>query len=185
METSSQVLDNLVSQIEEEYGKLVYTFTCHLKQSRIYSTLNSVLSWTDIILTAVTAGSLLGLLFTDEKTLAIISAICAAFSLMINLFQKDAHFGEKVTEHKSFAQKLWLPREQYLSILTDVPVLEIVTIQERRDSLLKAVNDLYSVEPMTSNIAYRMAKKALKNNEEQFFSRDELNQLLPEGLRHQ
>jgi len=102
MEPNSQVREGLISQIREEYGKLVYTYTCHLKQARVYSLLGSIISWGDIILTAITTGTLLGLLFTDEKTYAIISAICAALSLMINLYQKEAKLSEKTVEHRSF-----------------------------------------------------------------------------------
>ncbi len=184
METNSQVYDRLTSQIEEEYGKLIYTYTCHLKQARIYGILHNYFSWADIILTAVTAGSLLGLLFTNEKTLAIISAICAALSLMSTLFQKEADLSEKAADHKAFAQKLWLPREKYISLLTDAPTIDISEIQKKRDELINTVNDLYSVEPMTSNLAYRMSQKALKEKGEQFFTRDEINHILPQDLRH-
>lgn len=184
METNSQVYDRLISQIEDEYGKLIYTYTCHLKQARIYGILNNCFSWADIILTAITAGSLLGLLFTNEKTLAIISAICAALSLMSTLFQKEADLSEKAVDHKAFAQKLWLPREKYISLLTDAPTIDIPEIRKKRDGLIETVNDLYSVEPMTSNLAYRMSQKALKEKGEQFFTRDEINHILPQDLRH-
>lgn len=184
MEKSSQVYERLISQIEEGYGKLIYTYTCHLKQARIYNLLNNCFSWADIVLTAITAGSLLGLLFTNEKTLAIISAICAALSLMSTLFQKEADLSEKAVEHKGFAQKLWLPRERFISLLTDAPTIDFLEIQRKRDELINTVNDLYSVEPMTSNLAYRMSQKALKTKEEQFFSRDEINHILPQDLRH-
>ena len=183
MEQNSQVREGLISQIEDEYGRIVYTFTCHLKQARILSRIGSIMSWLDICLTAITTGSLLGLLFSDEKKLAIVSAICAGFALMINLYQKEAKSSEKAAEHISFAQKLWLPRERYLSLLTDAPLLSDHDIRNTRDGLLEVVNDIYQSEPATSSIAYRMAKKALKDEDEQFFSRDELNHLLPSNLR--
>ena len=183
MEQNSQVRNGLISQLEDEYGRIVYTFTCHLKQARILAKIGSITSWADIFLTAITTGSLLGLLFTDERMLAIISAICAAFALMINLYQKEAKSSEKAVEHKSFAQKLWLMREKYISLLTDVPLLSDQEIQKARDDLLEAVDGIYQQEPATSNFAYKMAQKALKDEDEQFFSREELNRLLPSNLR--
>ena len=183
MEQSSQVREALVSQLENEYGKLVYTYTCHLKQAKVSGLVGTIVSWTDITLTAITTGSLLGLLFTDQKVLAIISAICAALALMINLYQKEAKITEKATEHLAFAQKLWLPREKYISLLTDAPILDNTEIHIQRDKLQETLNDIYSREPMTHGIAYKMTQRALKDNEEQFFSRDELNRMLPESLR--
>ena len=112
-----------------------------------------------------------------------LSAICAAFALMINLYQKEAKSSEKAVAHKSFAQKLWLLREKYISLLTDVPLLSDQEIQKARDDLLEAVDGIYQQEPATSNFAYKMAQKALRDEDEQFFSREELNRLLPSNLR--
>ena len=183
MEQDSSIREALVSQIENEYGKLVYTYTCHIKQARVSGLIGSVISWADIVLTAITTGSLLGLLFTNQRVLATVSAICAALALMINLYQKEAKLTEKATEHLSFAKELWLPREKYISLLTDAPLLNDSEVQSRRDELLGTVNGIYSREPITGSVAYKMTQKALKDNEEQFFSRDELNQMLPESLR--
>ena len=58
-------------------------------------------------------------------------------------------------------------------------------IQKARDDLLETVNGIYQQEPTTSNFAYKMAQKALKDEDEQFFSREELNRLLPSNLRRQ
>ena len=132
---------------------------------------------------ALFSSPVLGLLFTDQRVLAIVSAICAALALMINLYQKEAKLTEKATEHLSFAKELWLPREKYVSLLTDAPLLNDSEVQSRRDELLGTVNGIYSREPITGSVAYKMTQKALKDNEEQFFSRDELNRMLPESLR--
>ena len=183
METNSPVRNKLVSQIEDEYGKVVYTYTCHLKQAKVSGFIASLLSWADIILTAITAGGLLGTLFTDQKVFTVVSAVCAALALALNLYQKEAKLSEKSLEQKMFAQNLWLSRERYISLLTDEEAMTDKELQEKRDDLLKIVNDLYSKEPMTGFIAYRMTQKALRKNQVQVFSREELNNMLPESLR--
>lgn len=185
MEQDSRVRESLVSQIENAYGKVVYTFTCHNKRAHIYSRLEDILSWSDIILTAITAGGLLALLFSNEKALAIISACCAALSLMINLYQKDAKLTQRAEQHRAFAQLLWLPREKYISLLTDAPALTTEVIQARRDQLSNEVNIIYSNQPITGGLAYKQAQRAIKRNGEQFFERQELNNMLPEQLRRQ
>ncbi len=38
MEQNTQVRETLVSQLENEYGRLVYTYTCHLKQAKVIFT---------------------------------------------------------------------------------------------------------------------------------------------------
>ena len=68
-------------------------------------------------------------------------------------------------------------------MLTDAPLMETVDIQIKRDELLARTNELYTSEPVTGHLAYNLAQKALKSDEEQYFSRDEINHMLPENLR--
>ena len=45
------------------------------------------------------------------------------------------------------------------------------------------VSNIYDEAPLTDSKSYAMAQKSLKENQSQFFMRDELNQILPEPLR--
>ena len=53
----------------------------------------------------------------------------------------------------------------------------------RRDELQIMTAEVYKTAPKTDSKSYSAAQKALKKDEEQFFSREELNLLLPEHLR--
>ena len=56
-------------------------------------------------------------------------------------------------------------------------------IISRRDDLQLRVAKIYDEAPLTDAKSYSLAQKALKENESQFFTRDELNKMLPESLR--
>ncbi|HPM11302.1 MAG TPA: hypothetical protein PK941_12775 [Paludibacter sp.] len=45
--------------------------------------------------------------------------------------------------------------------------------------------NVYKSAPLTDEKSYSLAQKELKENESQFFSRRELNQMLPESLRRE
>ena len=45
------------------------------------------------------------------------------------------------------------------------------------------LSKIYDDAPLTDSTSYELAQKSLKENQSQFFSREELNQMLPESLR--
>lgn len=96
---------------------------------------------------------------------------------------KEARLAEKSVEHKEYANKLWIVREKYLALMTDAPTLTYGEIAQHRDYLQQELANLYQREPLTSKSSYYEAQKALKNEEEQFFSKEELNKILPAHLR--
>ena len=67
--------------------------------------------------------------------------------------------------------------------MTDFDVLDDNAIVSMRDSLLNETYSIYKKSPKTNSRSYSKAQKALKDNEEQFFSNEELNQMLPSHLR--
>lgn len=74
-------------------------------------------------------------------------------------------------------------REDYISLLTDFNVLSEIEIINKRDDLQKRIFEIYKVSPKTDSKSYSKAQKALKSEEEQFFSFDELDKMLPSHLR--
>ena len=54
-----------------------------------------------------------------------------------------------------------------------------------RNSFQEELAAIYQNAPRTLNDAYKLAQKALKVDEEMTFSREEINNLLPEALRIQ
>ena len=59
----------LYSQIQEEYGKLVYTYTCHFKMADRLSKRNFWIKWGQIGLSAISTGGFLGVLISNDRLL--------------------------------------------------------------------------------------------------------------------
>ena len=173
----------LLATLKEQYGRLLYTYTTHLKEARLLATQNSWFKWADIVLSAVTTGGLLGVIFSDASVYEIVSCCSSVVLLAISLYTKEARLAELSVEHKEYANKLWLVREKYLALMTDVPMLTYEEIAQRRDYLQQELANLYQREPLTSKRSYQEAQKALKCDEEQFFTKEELNKILPLHLR--
>ena len=186
MEPNFQSHDtSLYNQIEEAYGKVVYTYTTQVIHASRLHKRYTALKWGQLVLSAVSTGGFIGTLISNQILLTWVGGICSTFLLVLTAYFKDADLSTTHKLHLDTSNKLWLIREQYLSLLTDFSTLSREEVVSRRDNLQERVAAVYASAPLTDNKSYCLAQKALKENESQFFSRQELNQMLPETLRKQ
>lgn len=186
MEQNSQAhRDNLLMQLMEAHGRVVYSYTAHWKKVDSLSKKNRVIKYIQIVLSALTAGGFISSIITDETALTYVSGVCSAILLGITLYFKDFDLSLEITQHSSVANSLWMIREDYISLLSDFPNLSNDEICIRRNKLQKRTAEVYETAPKTDPKSYAAAQKALKCEEEQFFAIEELYQLLPIHLREE
>lgn len=173
------------SQIRELYGRVVWTHKTQEKCADILLKRHTILKVVQISLSALTTTGILIAVFGENKVVGIISAILSAILFGLNAYTKDYDLGEISQKHSNSASDLWNIRESYLSLLTDIRTerLTIEQIVTKRDELQIELSNTYKGAPRTINAAYKEATKGLKENEELTFSKEEINNLLPEELR--
>jgi len=176
---------NLIAQIRESYGRVVYSHKTHEKAADIYHSRLHRIKIFQITLSALTTGSLLYQLFSGNKIGTIIASIVSAILLVLNIYTREYNLAELSQKHHDAAQKLWNIRESYLSLLTDFATnaIDDNIVRDRRDRIQDDLNRIYANAPRTFKQAYEQARKALKLNEELTFSDEELDKLLPEKMR--
>jgi hypothetical protein len=105
--------------------------------------------------------------------------------LAINSYTKDHDLGEIAQKHRQAGAELWIIREQYLSLLTDLRIggQLLDDIRNSRDELLQDLHAVYTGAPSTNYKAYKMAQTALKALEDMTFSDDEIDAFLPRELK--
>jgi negative regulator of replication initiation len=104
--------------------------------------------------------------------------------LAITLYFKEISLVEQAQKHATVASKLWGVREQLLSLLIDMQdSLSSEDLRQQRDVINKALEEIYKDAPRTDQRAYAAAKRALKAEEELFFTDNELDLMLPHVLR--
>lgn len=177
--------DALIFQIRELYGRVTYTHKVHEKCADIYHKRMHTMKIVQIGLSALTTGSLLLAILGDGKLGTIIGAIVSTILFGINLYLKDYELGELSQKHIGVAARIWNIRESYLSLLTDLTTgkIDYPDAVKLRSSLQEELSAIYQNAPRTLNEAYKLAQKSLKVEEEMTFSREEINNLLPEALR--
>lgn len=180
----SATTKTLEGQLREMYGRAAYTHKTHEKMADGYIGRYRLIKTLEIWLSAAATGSLLLAVFGDSQTGTIVGAVLSTILLALTLYFKEASLGEQAQKHTVVASQLWGVREALLSLLVDMsdgrPIDEV---RERRDLLNTALEDIYRGAPRTNSAAYAAAQRALKRDEELFFSDAELDKMLPKLLR--
>ncbi len=175
----------LEGQLRECFGRVVYSHKTHEKCSDILISRHSTIKLWQIILSAITTGGFIAAVFGAGNIGVIIGIIISTSLLVLNAYTKNYDLGEISQKHKQAANDLWLIREKYLSLLTDIKMRsktqeELIAI---RDELANELHSVYSGAPSTNLKAYRKAQDALKKLEDMTFSDSEINAFLPKELK--
>lgn len=175
----------LMVQIREAYGRVVYTYTTHLKQAGALTKKIQRIKVGQIVLSAISTTGFLGAIITNTAYMTWIGGIMSAGLLMLNLYFKDFNLVEESKRHRTTADELWIIREKYISLLTDLDILSEERVMQIRDELQNNTAEIYKVALLTNSQSYKEAQKGLKNEEEQFFTSLEIDKMLPEHLREE
>lgn len=191
MEQNSQTNENLDArtvlegQLRECYGRVVYSHKTHEKCSDILLERLSAIKLWQIILSALTTGGFISTFFGADNIGAGIGLVLSTILLVLNAYTKNYDLGESAQKHKQAANDIWLIRERYLSLLTDLAMKEVSIdqLKTERDTLLESLHSVYVGSPSTTFEAYRKAQNALQAKEDMTFSDDEIDAFLPSELK--
>ncbi len=175
----------LEGQLRECYGRVVYSHKTHEKCADIlHSRLSTIKLW-QIILSALTTCGFISTFFGSGNVGAAIGVVLSTTLLILNAYTKNYDLGELTQKHKQAANDIWLIRERYLSLLTDLAIgsKTISTLQQERDSLITELHAVYAGSPSTNYAAYKKAQVALKKYEDMTFSDEEIDAFLPKDLK--
>ena len=181
---TTQPRELLEAEVRESYGRVVYTHKTQEKCADILLARLSTIKISQIILSSVITAGLLETLLGSSGLGAIVG-VCASTALLgLNTYTKNSDLGAAAQKHRQTAADLWLIREKYLALLTDIRTHQgpIAELSQRRNRLLDELHVVYSAAQSTTKAAYRHAQKALQENEEMTFSDAEIDAFLPKEL---
>ncbi len=185
---TSETLDSraiLEGQLRECYGRVVYSHKAHEKNADILLTRLSRIKLWQIILSAATTCGLIATVFGAGQIGALVGVLVSTSLLALNAYTKNHDLGELAQKHRQIGANLWVIREKYLSLLTDLRMGEesIERLRVERDNLLEELHTVYSGAPSTTSQVYKTAQEALKRLEDMTFSDEEIDAFLPKELK--
>ena len=182
---SSEEKRILEAQLRELFGRTTYSHKTQEKCADIFLRNLSIIKWGQIVLSAISTAGFISVFFGAGGIAAIVAAVVSATLLILNSYTKDLDLAELALKHRKAASDMWLVREKFLSLITDLNIggKPLGTIQHERDALIEQLHSTYSAAPSATSRAYQKARKALKRDEEMTFSDDEIDAFLPKELR--
>lgn len=175
----------LEGQIRECYGRVVYSHKTHEKNADILLARRSALKIAQIVLSALTMGGFLIVVFGQSQIGSLLGIIMSTTLLALNAYTKKYDLGGLAQRHRQTGADLWFIREKYLSLITDIrmQLKPIETLRMEQDDLLEQLHVIYSGAPSTSSKAYQKAQVSLKESEDLTFSDKEIDAFLPTELK--
>lgn len=174
----------LNDQLREMYGRVAYTHKTHEKMADGYVRHYKRIKNVEIGLSALVSSSLVLSILGDSTAGTVFGAFLSTVLLGLTLYFKEASLGQQAQKHTAVASKLWGVREQPLSLLVDMndgqPTEEI---RRQRDVANQALEEIFKGAPRTDARAYAAAQRALKKEEDLYFSDAEIDMMLPKKLR--
>jgi hypothetical protein len=133
----------------------------------------------------LTTGGFIAAVFGAGDIGALVGVVISTVLLVLNAYTKNYDLGELAQKHRQAGADLWIIREKYLSLITDLRMGEkpIESLQTERDLLLEQLHAVYSGAPSTTYEAYKKAQEALKQLEDMTFSDAEIDAFLPKELK--
>ncbi|MEI7832522.1 MAG: SLATT domain-containing protein [bacterium] len=187
MEQPSQIEQQKVleAQIRECFGRVVYSHKTHEKCADILMSRYATIKLWQIILSAATTGGFVSVVFGAGNIGAFIGVVVSTILLTLNTYTKNYDLGELAQKHKQAAIELWLIREKYLSLITDLVMGDktLQNLRTQRDALLEDLHGVYAGSPNTTFQAYKKAQAALQKYEDLTFSEEEIDAFLPDELK--
>lgn len=173
----------LESQLREAYGRVTYSQTCQDKSINRIVKLDNRIKICQIVLSGITTSGFVAAIVLDDNIASIIGAVVSLALLILNAYIKNFNLSSIAQDHKKASDLLWKIREEYVSLLTDFEMMEPSEIRNKRDELQNRTAEVYRDSPRTDAKSYRAAQKALKEEEEQTFSEEEIDRMLPHSIR--
>lgn len=176
----------LEGQLRECYGRVVYSHKTQEKCADILLGRHSFIKVSQIVLSALTTAGFVSTFFETTSTIGkALGFVLSTALLVLTAYTKDYDLGELAQKHKQAASDIWLLRERYLSLLTDLAARArpLDELRKERDELVTALHTVYTGSPSTTHKAYKAAQEALKRHQDMTFSDEEIDAFLPGELK--
>lgn len=176
----------LEGQLRECFARVVYTHKTQEICADLLLKRHAMIKVWQVVLSALVTGGILTTFLEDWRVVAtFVSAALSTMLLALNAYVKDHDLGALAQKHRRAAAGLWLIREKYEGLLTDLRSgsLSVDDGRTARDTLLGELHAAHAGAPSTNSKAYQKAQFALKSAEDMTFSDKEIDAFLPKELK--
>lgn len=182
MDKSYSILE---SSVRETLASVVWSHKIQEKQADICSNQFKVMETAKIVSASMTSVGIVSLIFTDQLWLKIVSALLSFISVFVSAFFKSFDLQTMVSQHKAAANNLLAIRDELKLIILQIHLEkdEPTALYEKYEDTVHQLDKVYADAPNTSDKAVAMARVALNITQDNTFSDEEIDHLLPDELK--
>ena len=174
----------LVDHLRLTFGHVIYSHRAHSQLAARHARWSRWLHASELLLMLASALASVAVLATGVIAYAIVTAIAAVLSLCLLAARLAFDFDSSVSAHRSCSARLWHIREQYRALLADLKdgAVTLDVARDRRDALMRTLQDIYENAPPADRAAYESARQAVPADHEAVLDDEEVDRFLPRSL---
>jgi hypothetical protein len=176
---------SLVDHLRLTFGHVVYRYRAHAHLAYASARWSRRLRAAEVLLLIGVAFSAGAAAVGQGPVYAAVSAILAVCAIVTLLFSLTIDFGGAAQTHSVCAGRLWLIRERYRALLTDLAdgALDLDGARRGRDALMNELHTIYERAALVDQEAYQSAARAVTASDDVSLSDEEIDVFLPKSLQ--
>jgi len=176
---------SLVDHLRLTFGHVVYRQRAHSQLARTLSRWSRRLRATEVLLMVAVAFTAGAAALTNLYAYAVAASILAVLAVVTLLSSLMMELDVSAQTHLVCAGRLWLMRERYRALMTDLNdgAIDLEGARRGRDELMNELHTIYEKASLVDQEAYQSASKAVAGFDDVSFSDEEIDLFLPKSLQ--
>jgi len=175
----------LLDHIRLSFGGVVHSYKAHSALAqRLTQRLWQIRAAELALLAGALAAAVTAALRSDVRYV-VLSAVLIGVALVVFTFYVAVNLESRIYAHRWCASRLWLIREKYRALLSEMRdgTITLEVVRDRRDQLLTEIQSIGEHAPLVDRPTYQSARQALSAMSESALTDEEIDRFLPPSLR--
>jgi len=175
----------LLDHLRLTFGHVVSRHRAHSHIAHTRAQASRRLRPVEALLLAIVAFTAIGTAFGQARGYAIAAAVSAGVAMVVFVVHLTADLDRTAQLHGACASRLWLIRERYRALMSDLAdeAIDLDAARRRRDALMTELHAIYENAPPGDHQAYQNASEAVKTIDEAALADEEIDLFLPKSLQ--
>ncbi len=175
----------LLDHLRLTFGQVVHRHRAHEQIAERLTRQVSHSKALELSLLAMTVGATVTAALAQAPPFTLIAAGLATTSLIVRALTVARHLESRVYAHRWCGARLWLIREKYYALMSELAddLIDVDEARERRDDLMSQFHAVYHHAPIVDRPAYQSAREALQSGADASLSEEEMDRFLPVSAR--
>ena len=175
----------LIDHLRLSFGGTIHAYKAHIAIAERLTRRLWQIRICELVLLGAAMGTAVMAAYRAQARYAVMAAILSGAALALFAVYVAINLEARVNAHRWCASRLWLIREKYRALLSEMRdgMLSPEAVRERRDQLFVEMQAIDDHAPLIDLPTYQSARQALATSAEAALTDEEIDRFLPQSLR--